>query len=71
MGKCNEMKRIINNFQQPKSQIQILKSDISHIIQKDDVQLLYLKSGKYWVCTKQPFIENGIFINITLAIKVE
>jgi len=51
------------------NKIIILKTEIAYWIEKSDVILLFLKSGKCWVCALMPFEDGGDNYKITLAVR--
>lgn len=50
-------------------EVEIQKSDFSHIIKKNDVWLVYTKNSKCWVCKIDGIKLNKDFYTLTLATK--
>lgn len=51
------------------NEIIIKKQDFSHIIKKQDVWIVYLNNGKYWICEIGGLIYDDEFITLKLATK--
>lgn len=51
------------------NEMTIKKADFSHSIKKSDVLLVFLNSGKCWVCELNGMRQEGDFIVLTLATK--
>lgn len=51
------------------NEIIIKKQDFSHIIKKQDIWIVYLNNGKYWICEIGGLIYDDEFITLKLATK--
>lgn len=51
------------------NEIIIKKSDLSHIIKKPDVWIVYLTNNKHWICEIGGLVYDDEFITLKLAIK--
>lgn len=50
-------------------EIEVLKSEISHIAKKPDVWVVYMNSRKVWICEIDGISDNGVFCVLKLATK--
>lgn len=50
-------------------EIEVLKSEISHIAKKPDVWVVYMNSRKVWICEINGIRENEQFCVLKLATK--
>lgn len=51
------------------NEVIIAKQDLSHIVKKSDVWIVYMKDNKHWVCEVGGVMFDGSLVTLKLATK--